>query len=150
MRKIIYVILAFLFFSCKNRDEGLSEELYNMILNYQKEVNFSSQVKESDPFLQKYIYRVHFTCRKDTMITIGIENQGHTGSLNHIYGIYSDKNLYPTIIEDSSKIGKRFINEYRKKDLESFHNEHPAIVDIYTPVYFFKIKNKKIIFLGKE
>lgn len=149
MRKFIYCyIIIFLFFSCKKKDEGLNEELYHTILKYQKENDFSKS-KDSTSHFKNYVYEVHFEYKKDTTISISIEPEGYIGQLKNAYGIYSDNNLKPTIIVDENKIGKKFVNEYRKKNLESFHNPTPVISDIFIPIYVYKIKKGKILFSGK-
>ena len=151
MKRLIYlIILVCFFFSCKKKDNGLTEDLYNVILKYQKENDFSKS-KNFTSFSKNYVYRVNIdTTKKDTIIFITTDPIGYIGSLKKVYGIYSDDNLHPTIIEDENKIGKKFVLEYRKKNLDFFKVTNPPNFTIPVPIYLYNVKNGKLIFEWKS
>lgn len=149
MRKLIYIVISCLLFSCNNRDKGLSEDIYNAILKYQKENDFSKS-KNFDSFSKNYVYEVRFYNYKDTTIAISTAPSGIIGrSLKNVYGIYSDDKLYPTIIRDENRLGKKVILEYKKNNLESFYYPNPPITDISIPIYIYTVKNGKLILEDK-
>lgn len=145
--------MCFFLFGCKkeNKNEsGLSDNLYNIVLDYQKKnpIPSDEEIKKSTPFINpkkaNYIYEVIFDVQqKDTLIYITLE-QGVKQAYNP-FGIYSDSNLKPTYIIDTNKVGKKIIKEYKKKDLENFTFKDFVINDAMHPEYIYKIKGEKLI-----
>lgn len=156
MKKIVFFILIFFIFSCKqeNKNEsGLNDNLYDVLIDYQKKnpIPSDEEIKEKTPFInpkdEKYIFELIFDKgEKDTLIHITVEPRGVKQVYNP-YGVYSDINLKPTYIIDESKIGKNFIKEYKRKDLDKFTFKDFVINDAMYPEYIYKIKGKELVLI---
>lgn len=154
MRKIMYFLLVnvFLTTSCTKKDDGLSKELYNKILIYQNKnrILYKNEPKNSPNNVYNYVYKVNFELlHNDTIVTIILEPQG-IKTMKNAFGVYSDKEIFPTIIFDDDRLGANFINEYRKNKIKSFYNDKPSIVDTYYPMYFYKVKHKELVLIQKN
>lgn len=140
----ITIILAFIFFlftSCeeKKNNTDLNDNLYNVLIDYQKKNPFKEAPENS-----MYVYEVYFY--QDSTLSVSLSPIGVNLEEKNPYGIYQDETLKATYIIDNSKIGKNLIKKYFQKDLEKFTQKDFVINDAMYPEYIYKIKGKNLIF----
>ena len=156
MKKILFIATLTFLLNCKKEyknNSGLQDNLYKVVLDYQKRnpIPSDEEIKKKTPFIdpknERYIFELIFDKEeKDSLIHITLEPRGVKQVYNP-YGVYSDINLKPTYIIDESKIGKSFIKEYKRKDLDKFTFKDFVINDAMYPEYIYKIKGKKLILI---
>lgn len=163
------IILFFLFISCidskKNstsiKDVEINLELYNKIFEYQDKHPIPKVAvfdKTKPPPVETsfiYIYEAKFLKENnETFLSITLYPTGTSTYYDKknidvkINGIYKDKLLKPTYINDPFKLGRNFIKKYLSdnQDVEKFHYEHDIIVDAMYDVDLYKVKDDKLIF----
>ena len=153
MKQIIFIIfICFSFFGCEKQEKGFNDKLYKVVKSYQHEIPIPEKKeigrKDSPENIYSYVYEVKFDASKDTIMSITLKPQGVTTASGN-YGVYKDDNLYPTIINDKDKSGRRFINEYRKNCLEKFFYKQGNIIDVIYPIYLYQVHNNDLIFIEK-
>lgn len=139
----ITIILAFTFClstSCeeKKNNTDLNDNLYNVLLDYQKKNPFKETPENSI-----YVYEVYFD--QDSTLSVTLSPIGVNREEKNLYGIYKDETLKATYIIDDSRIGKNFVKKYFQKDLEKFTQKHFVINDAMYPEYIYKINGKSLI-----
>ncbi len=125
MKKIIFFILIFFIFICKQEsknESGLSDNLYKILIEYQKKNPFKKTPENSI-----YVYEVYFY--QDSILSITLSPIGVNREKKNLYGIYKDETLKATYIIDDSRIGKNFVKKYFQKDLEKFTRKDVIIND---------------------
>jgi len=141
MRKII-TLASFLFLlsSCEEKNKtDLNDNLYNVLIDYQKKFPFKEIPEHS-----KYVYEVYFY--RDSTVSVSLSPIGVNLEEKKTYGIYKDENLKATYIIDDNKLGKNLIKNYIQKDLEKYIMKNFVINDAIYPEYIYKIKGEKLIF----
>ncbi|WP_185207980.1 hypothetical protein [Chryseobacterium sp. C3] len=138
---IILAFIYFLFTSCekKKNNTDLNDNLYNILINYQKKNPFKEAPENSI-----YVYEVYFY--QDSTLSVTLSPIGVNREEKNLYGIYKDETLKATYIIDNSRIGKNFVKKYFQKDLEKFTQKDFVINDAMYPEYIYKIKGKNLIF----
>lgn len=154
MKKIALLVGVLFLFNCQKthkNESGLNDNLYAVLLDYQKKnpIPSDDEIKKKRIFINpkyaKYVFEVTIDKNgKDTLLSITLEPRGVKRG-NSSYGIYSDKNLKPTYIIDEDKIGKNFIKEYKRKDLDTLTFKHLVIDDTMYPVYFYRATKNGLI-----
>lgn len=139
----ITIILAFIFFlftSCeeKKNNTDLNDNLYNVLIDYQKKNPFKEAPENS-----MYVYEVYFY--QDSTLSVSLSPIGVNLEEKNPYGIYQDETLKATYIIDNSKIGKNLIKKYFQKDLDKYIQKDFVINDAMYPEYIYKIKGHKLI-----
>ncbi|MBK1895270.1 hypothetical protein [Chryseobacterium paridis] len=139
----ITVILAFVFFlftSCeeKKNNMDLNDNLYNVLIDYQKKNPFKETPENSI-----YVYEVYFY--QDSTLSVSLSPIGINLEEKNLYGIYRDESLKATYIIDKDRIGKNFVKKYFQKDLEKFTQKDFVINDAMYPEYIYKIKGKNLV-----
>ncbi len=139
----ITIILAFtfcLFTSCekKKNNTDLNDNLYNVLIDYQKK----NPLKET-PENSMDVYEVYFD--QDSTLSVSLSPIGVNLEEKNLYGIYRDESLKATYIIDKHRIGKNFVKKYFQKDLEKFTRKDVVINDAMYPEYTYKIKGNKLI-----
>lgn len=133
---------------------GISEDLYNEIIKYQKENPIN---KESENFLGKnhFVYQVtilpsQYANPEDkhnsvfiTMSVFGVRNEVK----KNLYGIYKDENLQKTIIYDEANLIEKFVKEKKKENIENYIVKNPPIIDLIYPVRIYNIESGKLKFI---
>ncbi|QBA22305.1 hypothetical protein EU348_14315 [Chryseobacterium indologenes] len=153
MNKILFLIALCFLFSCKKEsknESGLSDNLYNILIEYQKKnpIPSNEEIKKTTPFINpenaKYIYEVVFDVQqKDTLLHVTL-----VSGVKEVYkpfGVYKDAILMPTYVIDVDKVGQKLIKEYKKNDLSNFTFKDLIINDAMYPEYIYKIKGQKLI-----
>ncbi|MEC3876689.1 hypothetical protein [Chryseobacterium salviniae] len=141
MTKIITLAsFLFLIISCEEKSKtDLNDNLYNVLIDYQKKFPLKEIPEHS-----KYVYEVYFY--QDSTVSISLSPIGVNLEEKKPYGIYKDKNLKATYVIDDNKLGKNLIKNYIQKDLDKYIMKNFVINDAIYPEYIFKIKGKKLVF----
>lgn len=156
---ILFFILILLLSSCSKSSEnqsGIKDNLYREILKYQKENPID---KKAEKFLgeKHFAYQVtllppEYANRDDknysVFITMSVFGVGKEIKKNY-YGIYEDKSLKRTIIDDEANLIDEFVNEKKKTNLEKYIVKSPPIIDIIFPVKIYNINNGKLNFISE-
>jgi hypothetical protein len=150
--KILLLISFFVLFSCKktqNTNIDLNDNLYKILLNYQKKNPLPSKENTNKTsFLVsknlKYVYEVYFFKEKDSSLYVTLNPSGANFE-EESYGIYQDELLKPTYIIDSIRIGNKFVKNYKKEGLSNYILKNAPIIDVIYPTYIYKIKGNKLI-----
>lgn len=143
----IIAISFFLFVSCQNKESNISEQLYNVLIDYQTKNPLPTKENTSKTFYLisknlRYVYEASFY--KDGSLYITLNPSG-VNVEEKSYGIYQDNILKPTYIIDDDKAGKNFIIKYVQKDLDKFTMNKAPIIDVIYPTYIYKIKGDKLV-----
>lgn len=141
MKNTIFFILIFFLFSCQQEgknESGLSDKLYNVLIEYQKKNPFKETPENSI-----YVYEVYFY--QDSTLSVTLSPIGVNREEKNLYGIYKDETLKATYIIDNSRIGKNFVKKYFQKNLEKFTQKDFVINDAIYPEYIYKINGKNLI-----
>lgn len=141
MKKIIFFILLSFIFSCQQEsknESGLNDNLYTVLIEYQKKNPFKETPENSI-----YVYEVYFY--QDSTLSVTISPIGVNREEKNLYGIYKDKTLKATYIIDNNRIGKNLVKKYFQKDLEKFTQKEFIINDAIYPEYIYKINGKNLI-----
>ena len=142
MNKAILVFLGILLIACAKREEGVSQELYEIVAMYQESNHIPKGYDSASGY--RYIYEVMFDKENsDTVVSIGLNPLGIHAKVTN-YGPYSDEQLHPFVIVDEQLLGKRFVNEYRREDLSRFV-VRGYLSDELHPIYYYKVVNNKFI-----
>ncbi|SEM32974.1 hypothetical protein SAMN05421856_102434 [Chryseobacterium taichungense] len=137
---IILAFIYFLFTSCekKKNKTDLNDNLYNVLINYQKKNPFKETPENSI-----YVYEVYFY--QDSTLSVTLSPIGVNREEKNLYGIYKDETLKATYIIDNSRIGKNFVKKYFQKDLEKFTQKDFVINDAIYQEYIYQINGKNLI-----
>jgi len=144
--RIVILISCISLLSCnscnkENEEDFFNDNLYRELLNYQRK----NPIPNKDLY-KLFIYEVNFSKKKDTLLSITISPTGVISK--NSYGIYKNKILKPSYINDNKNFGKRFVKTYKKEGVESYIlNEIPPHIDKIYPVYKYKIQRDKLILL---
>lgn len=141
-----------MFFSCKKTEktnEDLNDNLYKIIVNYQENNPFPTKENTNTTSFSisknlKYVYEVCFFKGKDSSLYITLNPSG-INLEEKTYGIYQDKFLKPTYIIDGSRIGNKFVKNYKQNNLNSYILKDAPIIDVIYPTYIYKIQGNKLI-----
>ncbi|WES99324.1 hypothetical protein P2W68_06830 [Chryseobacterium arthrosphaerae] len=141
----ITIILAFIFIlftSCeeKKNNTDLNDNLYNVLIDYQKKNPFKDAPENSI-----YVYEVYFY--QDSTLSVSLSPIGVNLEEKNPYGIYKDKNLKATYIIDNTRIGKNLVKKYIQRDLDKFVVKDFVINDAMYPEYIYKIKGKELVLI---
>lgn len=107
MKNTIFFILIFFLFSCQQEgknESGLSDKLYNVLIEYQKKNPFKETPENSI-----YVYEVYFY--QDSTLSVTLSPIGVNREEKNLYGIYKDETLKATYIIDNSRIGKNLLKK---------------------------------------
>ncbi|MEA1849453.1 hypothetical protein U9K52_11065 [Chryseobacterium sp. MHB01] len=137
---IISAFAFFLFTSCekKKNNTDLNDNLYNVLIDYQKKNPFKETPENSI-----YVYEVYFY--QDSTLSVTLSPIGVNREEKNLYGIYKDETLKATYIIDNNRIGKNFVKKYFQKNLEKFTQKDFVINDAMYPEYIYKINGKNLI-----
>lgn len=137
---IILAFVLFLFTSCeeKKNNTNLNDNLYNVLIDYQKKNPFKEAPENS-----MYVYEVYFY--QDSTLSVSLSPIGVNLEEKNIYGIYKDETLKATYIIDNGRIGKNFVKKYFQKDLDKYVQKDFVINDAMYPEYIYKINGQKLI-----
>ncbi|MCT2408598.1 hypothetical protein NZD88_13690 [Chryseobacterium antibioticum] len=137
---IILAFVLFLFTSCeeKKNNTDLNDNLYNVLIDYQKKNPFKEAPENSI-----YVYEVYFY--QDSTLSVSLSPIGVNLEEKNIYGIYKDETLKATYIIDKGRIGKNFVKKYFQKDLDKYVQKDFVINDAMYPEYIYKINGQKLI-----
>ena len=138
MNRLILILAGFILLSCK-QESGLQDDLYNIVLDYQKKNPFKETPENSI-----YVYEVYFY--QDSTLSVSLSTIGVNLEEKKPYGIYQDETLKATYIIDDKKMGKNFVKKYIQRDLDKYIIKDFVINDAMYPEYFYKIKGDKLIF----
>ncbi|WP_137905822.1 hypothetical protein [Chryseobacterium sp. 2VB] len=141
----ITIILAFIFIlftSCeeKKNNTDLNDNLYNVLIDYQKKNPFKDAPENSI-----YVYEVYFY--QDSTLSVSLSPIGVNLEEKNPYGIYKDENLKATYIIDNTRIGKNLVKKYIQRDLDKFVVKDFVINDAMYPEYIYKIKGKELVLI---
>lgn len=138
---IISAFIFFLFASCeeKKNNTDLNDNLYNVLIDYQKKNPFKEAPENS-----MYVYEVYFY--QDSTLSVSLSPIGVNLEEKNPYGIYKDETLKATYIIDNSRIGKNLVKKYIQRDLDKFVVKDFVINDAMYPEYIYKIIGKNLIF----
>ncbi|WP_419869782.1 hypothetical protein [Chryseobacterium sp. CT-SW4] len=139
------IFLVFIFFSLtscrkKKNNTDLNDDLYNVIIDYQKKNPFKEAPENS-----MYVYEVYFY--QDSTLSVTLSPIGVNLEEKNPYGIYKDKTLKATYIIDNSRIGKNLVKKYIQRDLDKFVVKDFVINDAMYPEYIYKIKGKELVLI---
>ena len=148
-QNIIAVICFLLLTCCKNFNNDLDKNLYDIILKYQGDYPIP-KVNHNETNQTIYLYKVYFYKeKKDTIILLQRSPAG-LSKLDKGYGIYQDDTLYPTFIYDDNNLGGKFIKN-KKNDIEKNKKFYwiigAAPSESFPPVYKYKIQSKELKFV---
>ena len=137
---IISAFAFFLFTSCekKKNNTDLNDNLYNVLIDYQKKNPFKETPENSI-----YVYEVYFY--QDSTLSVTLSPIGVNREEKNLYGIYKDETLKATYIIDNNRIGKNFVKKYFQKNLEKFTQKDFVVNDAMYPEYIYKINGKNLI-----
>jgi len=138
---IIFAFVFFLFTSCeeKKNNTDLNDNLYNVLIDYQKKNPFKEVPENS-----MYVYEVYFY--QDSTLSVSLSPIGVNLEEKNPYGIYKDETLKATYIIDKNRIGKNLVKKYIQRDLDKFVLKDFVINDAMYPEYIYKIKGENLIF----
>ncbi|ANF51182.1 hypothetical protein A0O34_11930 [Chryseobacterium glaciei] len=138
---IIFAFIFFLFTSCeeKKNNTDLNDNLYNVLIDYQKKNPFKEVPENS-----MYVYEVYFY--QDSTLSVSLSPIGVNLEEKNPYGIYKDETLKATYIIDKNRIGKNLVKKYIQRDLDKFVLKDFVINDAMYPEYIYKIKGENLIF----
>ncbi|WP_162073052.1 hypothetical protein [Chryseobacterium fistulae] len=139
MRKILFFLSLFFLLNCKN-ESGLQDNLYKIVLDYQKKNTFKETPKNS-----MYVYEVYFY--QDSTVSVSLSPIGVNLEEKNLYGIYKDRTLKATYIIDDNRIGKNLVKKYIQRDLDKFVAKDFVINDAMYPEYIYKIKGKELVLI---
>ncbi|MCQ9635147.1 hypothetical protein MP477_09305 [Chryseobacterium sp. WG23] len=142
MKKLLFFILLFFLFSCKQEIKnisGLNDNLYNVLIEYQNKNPFKETPENS-----MYVYEVYFY--QDSTLSVSLSPIGVNLEEKNPYGIYKDETLKGTYIIDKNRIGKNLVKKYIQRDLDKFVLKDFVINDAMYPEYIYKIKGENLIF----
>ncbi len=150
MKKYV-TILLFLFISCTH---NLNENFRETMIEYQKKFPVPPEANNSKS-TKKYIYEAVFSKSDgDTLLTLTRTYSKVDGAFYGGYEIMQDTELKPFVIIDVFNVSGDLVH---KKPKEKVHSWWDAGEDYdeyyakqYTPLYRYKIKNKKIHLLEKD
>lgn len=122
----------------KKNNTDLNDNLYKILIDYQKKNPFKEAPENSI-----YVYEVYFY--QDSTLSVTLSPIGVNREEKNLYGIYKDETLKATYIIDNSRIGKNFVKKYFQKDLEKFTQKDFVINDAMYPEYIYQINGKNLI-----
>ncbi|MGL4629888.1 MAG: hypothetical protein ACRCVT_01685 [Leadbetterella sp.] len=164
MKTILLPILILFILSCGRKNEtGLREDLYQALLDYQKNNPIPPIPPKPDqkskipprhhPDYEKYIYEVLFLKDKsDTLVQISLAVKAFYQYKHNdpfMYGVYMDKQLKRTYILDKENLSKEIVKKYLKNGLKNFDYVVDYINDTMYIKYVYSIKNGKLRFKEK-
>ncbi|MBW3523736.1 hypothetical protein [Chryseobacterium sp. NKUCC03_KSP] len=145
MKILPYLFTFVLLISCtesKKEKDFFNKNLRTELLKYQ---NINPIPNEN--LYKLFIYEISFSKTKDTLLTITVSPTGIRSKNG--YGIYKDKIIKPSYVIDSQNLGNRFVENYKKDSIElyTFEGTPPPHIDVIYPVYRYKLKGDKLIFI---